>query len=329
MKSGALVISLDFELFWGVRDKLTLENYGKNILGVRRVVPALLQLFQERNIACTWATVGLLFHDKKPEMLAALPACKPQYVDRNLSPYDYLPTIGDGEASDHYHFGLSLVRQIAAAAKQEIGTHTFSHYYCLEDGANAETFRADLAAAKAEADRFGVKLTSIVFPRNQYNPAFLPVCREFGLRAFRGNERIWFHHPNPLSKHTMAMRGFRFADRYLPIGGAHDHQPIIVDGMVDVPASRLLAPARNEPYSEKLRLNRIKSAMQTAARKGSLFHLWWHPHDFGGNLEGNLAVLRAILDEFDTLRERHDMRSMTMADVANEVLDGAHRPAHD
>jgi hypothetical protein len=32
---GAFVISLDFELFWGVRDKRTISGYGPNILGVR------------------------------------------------------------------------------------------------------------------------------------------------------------------------------------------------------------------------------------------------------------------------------------------------------
>ncbi len=61
MQYGALVISLDFELIWGVRDQRTIADYGANILGVRRVVPVLLDFFAERNIACTWATVGLLF----------------------------------------------------------------------------------------------------------------------------------------------------------------------------------------------------------------------------------------------------------------------------
>jgi Kef-type K+ transport system membrane component KefB len=58
---GTFVISLDFELLWGVRDKRTVTDYGANIRGVRDVVPALLDLFAERDIACTWATVGLLF----------------------------------------------------------------------------------------------------------------------------------------------------------------------------------------------------------------------------------------------------------------------------
>ena len=38
MQYGALVISLDFELLWGVRDKRTIADYGPNILGVRKAV---------------------------------------------------------------------------------------------------------------------------------------------------------------------------------------------------------------------------------------------------------------------------------------------------
>jgi hypothetical protein len=67
-------------------------------------------------------------------------------------------------------------------------------------------------------------------------------------------------------------------------------------------------------------LRRITSAMETAARGRKLFHLWWHPHNFGVDLEENLAFLRRILDCFRVLQERYGMRSMTMAAVADEVL---------
>jgi len=70
---------------------------------------------------------------------------------------------------------------------------------------------------------------------------------------------------------------------------------------------------------ERLRLQRITSAMETAARRRRLFHLWWHPHNFGVDLEENLAFLRGILDYFRTLQERYGMRSMTMAAVAEAV----------
>jgi hypothetical protein len=43
---GIFVISLDFELHWGVWDVTTKEKYGANILGVKEVIPRLLDLFE-------------------------------------------------------------------------------------------------------------------------------------------------------------------------------------------------------------------------------------------------------------------------------------------
>jgi hypothetical protein len=322
---SAFVISLDFELLWGVRDQRTIADYGANILGVRQVIPALLDLFAERNIACTWATVGLLFFATKKTLLASLPACKPRYTDARISSCHYLDELGADEERDPYHYGLSLIRQILDYPSQEIGTHTFSHFYCLEEGGDVDAFRADLAAARAAAEPLGIKLASIVFPRNQVDRAYLAVCREFGLRAFRGNERVWFHRARSEREQTRLVRASRLADSYLPIGGAHDHEPTVVEGMVDVPASRFLRPVGNNALLERLRFRRISSAMETAARRRKLFHLWWHPHNFGVGLQENLTFLRAILDCFRRLQDRHGMRSMTMGALAEEVLH-ARRP---
>jgi hypothetical protein len=324
---GALVISLDFELLWGVRDKRTIADYGPNILGVRQVVPALLDLFAERNIACTWATVGLLFFATNKALLAALPAHKPRYSDARISSYHYLNEVGADEGRDPYHYGLSLIRRILDYPSQEVGTHTFSHFYCLEEGGDVEAFRADLEAARAAAAYLGIKLASIVFPRNQVDPAHLSVCREFGLRAFRGNERVWFCRARKEAEQTHLVRASRLLDSYLPISGSHDHEPIVVNGMVDVPASRFLRPVGKSAALERLRLRRITSAMEAAARHRKVFHLWWHPHNFGADLQANLTFLRAILDHFRTLQEHYDMRSMTMAVVADEVLHAHRREA--
>jgi hypothetical protein len=320
MQYGAFVISLDFELLWGVRDQRTVADYGVNILGVRQVVPALLDLFAERSIACTWATVGLLFFATNTAMRAALPARRPRYTNARISSYHYLDEVGADEERDPYYYGLSLIRRILDHPAQEIGTHTFSHFYCLEEGGDIEAFRADLEAARTAAGSLGIKLASIVFPRNQVDPAHLSVCREFGLRAFRGNERVWFHRARSESEQTHLVRASRLADSYLPIGGAHDHEPAVIDGMVDVPASRFLRPAGKSGVLERLRLWRITSAMEMAARRRKLFHLWWHPHNFGVDLQENLTFLRDILDCFHSLQERYGMRSMTMAAVADEVL---------
>ncbi len=196
----------------------------------------------------------------------------------------------------------------------------------MEQGGNVKAFRADLEAARTAAGSLGIKLASIVFPRNQVDRAHLAVCREFGLRAFRGNERVWFHRPRSEREQNHLVRACRLADSYLPIGGPHDHEPALVEGMVDVPASRFLRPVGNSGALERLRFRRITSAMETAARSRKLFHLWWHPHNFGAGLEENLVFLRGILDCFRGLQERYGMRSMTMAAVADEVL---HARGHD
>ena len=320
-QTGRFVISLDFELMWGVRDKRTIADYGRNILGVRQVVPALLALFAERRIACTWATVGMLFFATKRDLLAALPEQRPRYADPRLSPYHDLSGIGDGEETDPYWYGLSMIKRVMDYPRQEIGTHTFSHFYCLEPGGDPPAFRADLEACAAAAARLGLTLASIVFPRNQTSAAHLSVCRDVGLRAFRGNERIWFHRAGSGDDQTLLRRGFRLADSFLPLGGAYDRDPSIVDGLIDVPSSRFLRPALGNDRLETLRFTRIASAMETAARRKTVFHLWWHPHNFGVQTDRNLAFLRAILDHFRTLEDRFGMRSMTMAEVANEALD--------
>ena len=65
---GKFVISLDFELMWGMRDKKTLEQYGENIIGVHAVIPRLLELFTSYNIEATFSTVGFLFFKNKSEL---------------------------------------------------------------------------------------------------------------------------------------------------------------------------------------------------------------------------------------------------------------------
>src|SRR5713226_4105770 len=127
---GALVISLDFELHWGVRDSKPLDSYRQNLLGERTAVPAMLRLFQKYGIHATWAAVGFLFFENKGELLDSLPARRPAYRDRRLSPYQDVERLGVNESEDPLHFAASLIRQVSATPHQEIGSHTFSHYYC-------------------------------------------------------------------------------------------------------------------------------------------------------------------------------------------------------
>ncbi len=317
---GLLVISLDFELHWGVRDKLSVNDYRYNLLGVREVVPALLKLFAQYGVHATWATVGFLFCESKSELLGRLPQRQPNYVRRELSPYASLAEIGESEHDDPFHYAPSLIRQIAASPDQEIATHTFSHYYALERGQHIEDFRADLSAALEVArDKLGIAIQSIVFPRNQVDDDYLLVCRDLGITVYRGNPTSWLYTARSVEDEWLARRGIRLLDAYLPISGTN------VQGLnrprsglpYNVPASRYLRPYWPMVKGfEPLRLRRILDDLTVAAKRKQLYHLWWHPHDFGARPKENLAFLNRILQRFAVLRERYGMESANMLEAA-------------
>lgn len=311
-----LTISLDFELFWGVRDKRTLANYGANILGVRQAIPAMLKLFRQYEVGATWATVGMLACRTRRELEKQVPDVLPQYRDAGLNPYAALDQLGSDETSDPYHFGYSLLRQIEQTPRMEIGTHTFSHFYCLEPGATPDAFRADLQASRAVFASLGLEPSSLVFPRNQYDRTSIAIAAEEGLATYRGNPEHAFYATAAQSDESRAKRAGRLADAYVNLSGHHTLLAQRDGLMTNVCASRFLRPWSSRlAMLESLRIARICGSMTAAARTGRGFHLWWHPHNFGANLQHNLAALTHVLDHYVALRERYGMRSRTMADL--------------
>ncbi len=221
-ENGIFVVSLDFELMWGMLDVPFSENYKRNILGARKAIPKILKLFETYGIHATWAVVGLLFFDNREELRRELPSRKPNYVDSSLSPYTHIPSIGKGEADDGFHFGLSLIRQIDRCPGQEIASHSFSHYLCLEKGSDLSSFREDMKTALNIAKKKGFEIESFVFPKYQVNPDFFSVLKDLGIKTYRGNADDRIHAPAPGREYFRLRRKIvRFLDAYINILGCH------------------------------------------------------------------------------------------------------------
>ena len=317
--TGSFVISLDFELMWGVRDHRSVAEYGDAVLSGREAIPFMLSRFSEAGIRATWATVGLLFARNRSEMLDHAPALRPAYRDATLSPYSAIETglIGEDEQADPLHFGASLLELIAETEGQEIATHTFSHYYCMELGADVASFEADLSSAVAIASETGHSLQSIVFPRNQTSEGFVAAAAGLGVSTYRGEATGWLYRPRSGSETTMPFRLARFLDGALPIGPSQVVHPERHGPVCNVPASRFLRPwsAKLAAYHE-LHMRRIESEIELAARRGGCYHLWWHPHNFGRNTSRNLAQLDRVIACFKRCRDEFGMESRTMRDLA-------------
>lgn len=322
-ENGKFVISLDFELLWGVRDKKTPDTYGNNILGVWEAIPKILETFDKHKIKATWATVGFLFASSKRELLEYCPKSKPEYTDKNLSPYKgHFGLLGEKEEVDKYHFASKLIDLILKYPEQEIATHTFSHYYCLEPGQTKEDFNNDLLAALKIATKKNVKIESLVFPRNQFNDKYLEILKNLGITSYRGNEKVWFHNAANGEKEKLSKRAFRLLDTYINISGhnCYSLEEIRKKEPYDIPSSRFLRPYSSKlKILERFRLRRILKSMTEAAKKGEVYHLWWHPHNFGINQQENFSFLNKVLAHYTVLNDKYGFESLSMKNLSKFI----------
>lgn len=313
--AGTLLVSLDFELFWGMLDVCPLEQYQDHVLGGREAIPKLLKLFEKYDIHATWAAVGFLFGESKEELARFFPAAgeRPCYRNLGLDPYAYLAKIGENEREAPCFYGPSLLKLIAQTPGQELGSHTFSHYYCRETGQTPGEFAADMKAAREIAMAHGYDVHSAILPRNQCEPEYTEVLRETGFTAYRDEENDWIHekiHFRPL------LRLLRLIDVYFPLTGQGGYVPKNENGIWNLTGSRMYKPILKPLYClEGLKLHRIKNQMLHAAKRGLTFHLWWHPHNIGVRTEEHLRQLEEIFKYYAQLRETYGMESRNMGEM--------------
>lgn len=317
---ASLIVSLDFELFWGMQDGWELSEYEVNILGGRKAIPRILELFQKYGIHATWATVGFLFGRDEEDLRRFFPRQLPTYDNAALSAYRCFGNIGTNEEDAPCYYGPSLVEKIAAVPGQEIGSHTFSHYYCREAGQTTQQFRADMEAAKAIGAAYGFDLKSVVLPRNQCELEYIHVLTELGFTTYRDEENDWIHEK---VRFRPLMRLLRLADVYLPLTGQGGYMPKIEDGIVNLVGSRMYKPYfKPLAFLEGLKIRRIKKQMLHAAKNGLTFHLWWHPHNVGIHTDFHMQQLEEIFSYYEKLKKKYGMRSLNMLEAAQEVLNG-------
>lgn len=314
---GSFVISLDFELLWGAINTWQPDGYGQShVKNVREVIKRLIALFEKYNVKATFATVGFVMLEGKRELMNYIPELTPSYTNKALIPYDQFLDAMKKE-DEYLYFAPEMLGLLKKSKNIEVGTHTFGHYYCWEEGQTVEQFDADMAMACKVAKTKGLQLDSIVFPRNQVSDDYLKVCARHGVKTYRGNPKKYFAE----TKNKFIVLYYRIArlmDTYINWGGntSLPYSEIRIDKLpINVPASRMLRPYMHAlRFLEPLRLRRIKKEMLYAAKHHELYHLWWHPHNFGANMEQNFSFLEKVLKCYKKCHEDYGMQAMTMSD---------------
>jgi peptidoglycan/xylan/chitin deacetylase (PgdA/CDA1 family) len=312
--NSSLVISLDFEILWGVFERQTTQDKN-HMLKVYDVVPKILNLFQKYEISCTWATVGALICRDEKDFNRISPSQKPKYRDSKFNSYNLFEKFD--QLDQRLLFAPDIAKLIMSTPNQEIGSHTFSHYYTLEKGQSTVEFYEDLCSNIEISEKLGIKLKSIVFPRNQYDEDYLEICKNLRFTSYRGNPNHWAYAPQARNQRDLLRRLYRLIDAYIPLSGPLTFylDKDYPNRMRNIRASIFFRPySQRLKFLEALKLRRIKYSMHEAAKNGKVFHLWWHPHNFIVNMKENLDQLEQILVFYKFLEKQYGMQSLNMSD---------------
>jgi peptidoglycan/xylan/chitin deacetylase (PgdA/CDA1 family) len=300
-----VVISLDFEMRWGVHDVygLDIDAYRANLEAERTVIPALLRLFADHQVRTTWATVGAIGCSGWQEYFDRAPPA-PAYAD---SRFAVKAAYADIDPDGTLHFAPDLMRAILQTPGQELGTHTFSHVFLRERGVTAQDAAADLAAAtRLHEERFDGVPRSLVFPRNQ--PAFIGVVRTSSVRIWRGNAAPWYYDCEDSEHNGLLPRALKLIDAFNPLTKR---------------AARLVGDMNRASLFLRLNLPapawgahvyRIRAELD-ALKADEILHLWFHPHNLGTDIPRGLGRIEEVVSLIQERQTSGSLRSATMSDL--------------
>jgi hypothetical protein len=314
LKRGVFILSLDTELAWGSAHGGSFPQRETLFQQTRSCINKLLKLLEECQIHATWALVGHLFLEhcqpvngvKHPEIV------RPQYP---WFPDDwFLPDPCSRLEDAPIWYGPDIVRQIInCKVSQEIGCHTFSHIRIGEPGCSRECFTSELRACRIEAERFGVNLQSLVFPRNSIG--HLDVLADSGFLAYRGVSPNLFERLPGITGRICRQLG-----HFLPLT-----PPVVlpkrVNGLWNLPASYFF-PSTYQWWrliSGISRVYKVKQGLKKAARQRSIFHLWFHPFNLASEPQKLLKELETIFTEVCRYRDADRLDNLTMGELARNL----------
>lgn len=316
-RCGAFIISLDFELFWGVADIASIELWEEKIKKVYEIVPRTLALFKQYGIHATWATVAGIMVDNENELYKYIPKNLPEQTKKIIDKFDFedkhkcIPAF--------MLFGKELVEMVRDTEGQEIGTHTFTHYYCDKKDSNPEDFYYELQTACMIMENKGYgECRSVVFPRNQVSQQFVSAMPK-DIKAYRGP--IPGYIDKLKKKHKRIGTIVWYLDHYLPLQDSTFFGDEIDENEIyNVKLSRLFkAYKKKYSFAEKMKIWRYKREMEHAAKNGKIYHICWHPHNFSTFTDKNFEQLEELLKKYNELREKYGMLSINMAECTKHV----------
>jgi len=294
---GNLIISVDFELYWGVMQRRGLGDYGNNIAGARDAALAMIELFDRYEVKTSWGYVGALTFSCKEDLLCFVEKHRDDIVCGECFPYNLL---GQGllNIPDKYLFCPDVVDLLASNDRVDLVSHGFLHAFPLDHRNDTDVLSTELKLFRRREENLLWKNTAgYIFPRNQYNDALLSVLAANGFRYYRAGV------------------GSRLRERLLSLGLMPIASRVAAKerkGLKEIHAGSFFRLGAGVPYF----VSKVKRALTFVSKTGGLVHIWWHPHNLGIRLQESLKAIEDVLVHFSNLRDDGCIKSETMRDLA-------------
>lgn len=310
-------ISYDYELCWGVWDKLPASYARSHVMRANEAARALIAVHREYQVPASWAIVGAMLETVAPEEIM-------QQTQRSADTIGAFRTYL--EQLDPAHTNLFRADDDVIAALRddpllEPASHTFSHVYALEE--EPVVLEDDFERfAKVFGDTFKTTPVSLVFPKNQSTETAIEIARSHGFQVMRVNPLNWLYEQRVRAGlEAKAIRILRFLDAFLPIqecfaDRAKDRDPELCVGQY------FLRPVFRTKLQDVLHLGRLKLGLAYCKFRGRPCHFWTHPHNFGSNPERSVANARHLFSYLKQQEQLGLIKLCRMSDWASS------KPAH-
>lgn len=286
-RKGSFIISIDYEYAWGLVDRELSPSDIARIRDEVGITTRLIELFEHHRVPATWAIVG------------------------------HLLEVGDhGEDTAWFDARGLITRITASSVGHEIGSHSYAHP--LYGEIDREFAKDDIGRAEDVHTKHGLSFRSFVFPRNKEGHHDL--LADHGITSFRGLNCAWYHKlPYRLWPLGSGI------DYWLPT--AHTVIPTVhPSGLVNIPDSLAFLSRKGlkkllPPFQA---IRKICRALDTAAKRGETFHLWFHPSNFSYSTDTQFKILHAVLTHAAELRDRRALDIVTMGEQASIFMNPRH-----
>lgn len=322
---GKLCLSYDFELAWGCRNNSTDPAYGEQYEATWQTIPRMLRILESFEIPSTWATVGALMLEEDCDF-SPLREYAPNYPWFRGVWYD-IPKYSSSLRKRYY--APELIESILACpTKQEIATHTFTHIYASDPATSPELFDLELEACHEVARRWGVRLRSIVYPRNMV--AHLDMLRKHNIKIFRSLDTEWYWFGHRFPTRIKAAKGIAKIPPFACAVGRLLNEKLAIappvfplsqyEGIAELKHSCFLPgySGVSKFVSAQERVRRMCKGIDAAIRKRAILSVYFHPHNFNYRSEDCLETFAAICRYAAKKRDEGVLEIVTMADIGGE-----------